>query len=188
MASPLRVFARKICLDISSAWCYDFGRNPLMEVQIVIIRSYRAQDCAEIAQLFYNTVHTVNAKDYTPAQLAVWADGNVDLSAWNHSFLSHETAVAVLDDRIVGFGDMDESGYLDRLYVHKDFQREGIATRICDWLEERVVSEIYTTHASITARPFFVGRGFTVHKEQQVERGGILLTNYVMIRRNNVLR
>ena len=37
-----------------------------------------------------------------------------------------------------------------------------------------------TTHASITARPFFLKRGYRVVREQQVERGGILLTNYVM--------
>ena len=34
--------------------------------------------------------------------------------------------------------------------------------------------------ASITARPFFEKRGYRVIREQQVERKGILLTNYVM--------
>lgn len=29
------------------------------------IRAYRPADCAELAELFYHTVHTVNAKDYT---------------------------------------------------------------------------------------------------------------------------
>ena len=37
-----------------------------------------------------------------------------------------------------------------------------------------------TTHASITARPFFEKRGYRVVKEQQVERHGVLLTNFVM--------
>lgn len=36
------------------------------------------------------------------------------------------------------------------------------------------------THASITARPFFEKRGYRVVKEQQVERRGIRLTNFVM--------
>lgn len=39
-----------------------------------------------------------------------------------------------------------------------------------------------TTHASITANPFFEKRGYQVAKEQQVERQGIFLTNYVMIK------
>ena len=43
------------------------------------LRKYRPQDCAEITRLFYDTVHTVNAADYTEEQLDAWADGQVDL-------------------------------------------------------------------------------------------------------------
>ena len=83
------------------------------------IRAYQSKDCAALAALFYNTVHTVNARDYTQAQLDVWATGHVDLAAWDRSFLAHNTFVAELDGVIAGFGDIDETGYLDRLYVHK---------------------------------------------------------------------
>ena len=37
-----------------------------------------------------------------------------------------------------------------------------------------------TTHASITARPFFLHRGYRVVKKQTVRRQGIPLTNYIM--------
>lgn len=146
----------------------------------MFLRKYVPSDCEEMAELFYKTVHTVNAKDYTKEQLDVWATGNVDLEKWNRSFLEHDTIVAVEDEKIVGFGDMDESGYLDRLYVHKDYQRQGIASAICDKLECAVNTEKITTHASITAKEFFESRGYKVVKRQQVERQGILLTNYVM--------
>lgn len=43
------------------------------------IRKYKQSDCKELAKLFYHTVHTVNAKDYTEWQLNVWADGKVVL-------------------------------------------------------------------------------------------------------------
>ena len=33
------------------------------------IREYRPEDCSEMASLFYDTVHTVNAADYTKEQL-----------------------------------------------------------------------------------------------------------------------
>lgn len=147
----------------------------------MLIRKYQPEDLKEIADLFYQTVHTVNAKDYTGEQLAVWATGSVDEAAWGQSFLKHETVVAVDGATIVGFGDIDvEQGYLDRLYVHKDYQGMGIATAICGALEEYIGRGIVTTHASITARPFFEKRGYLVVKEQQVERQGVLLTNYVM--------
>ena len=143
------------------------------------IRAYQSKDCAALAALFYNTVHTVNARDYTQAQLDVWAPGHVDLAAWNRSFLAHNTFVAELDGVIAGFGDIDETGYLDRLYVHKDYQRRGVAAALCDAMERTAPGKI-VTHASITARPFFEGRGYTVVRTQQVERQGVLLTNYVM--------
>lgn len=144
------------------------------------IREYKPADCEQLAELFYNTVHSINAKDYTEEQLNVWATGRVDLQEWNLSFLKHKTVVAIEGDEIVGFGDIDTSGYLDRLFVHKDYQRLGIASAICNELESTVKGKSITTHASITAKTFFQQRGYRVVKEQKVTRQGIALTNYVM--------
>ena len=146
----------------------------------MILRKYAETDCAELARLFYDTVHAVNARDYSREQLDAWATNRVNLEAWNESFQAHHTVVAEMDDNIVGFGDMDETGYLDRLYVHKDYQRRGVATAICDVLEQNTKAAELTTHASITARPFFEKRGYTVVREQQVERRGVWLTNFIM--------
>lgn len=190
------------------------------------LRKYHPSDCAALAALFYETIHTVNVRDYPQEQLDAWADGHVDLDAWNESFLAHNTYVAVqecdgaddIDSRtpdsagsasgktggnanslIIGFGDMDDTGYLDRLYVHKDYQGRGVATAICDRLEEEFClsrgrllqnsamqkrkNDTFTTHASITARPFFEKRGYTVVKAQQVVRKGISIRNYIMRKR-----
>ncbi len=144
------------------------------------LRKYQTEDCEKLAQLFYNTVHYVNAKDYTKEQLDVWATGNIELNKWNISFLEHYTIVAIDCGIIVGFGDIDYTGYLDRLYVHKDYQHMGIATMICNKLEEKNCTNKITTHASITAKPFFEKRGYQTIKQQKVERNGIYLTNYVM--------
>lgn len=145
----------------------------------MFIRKYESTDCKELAELFYNTVHTINAKDYTNAQLDAWASGQVDLEKWDQSFQEHFTVVAVENGIIVGFGDIDTTGYLDRLYIHKNNQRKGIATAICDQLESKVQGKI-VTHASVTAKPFFEKRGYKVLKEQQVVRKEIFLKNYVM--------
>ena len=106
----------------------------------------------------------------------------VDLKGWNCSFLAHHTVVAEQDDVLMGFGDMDETGYLDRLYVHGDYQRQGVATTICDALEGASSAAEFVTHASISAKPFFERRSYRVVKKQQVVRKGVLLTNYVMIK------
>lgn len=144
------------------------------------LREYRPSDCEQLAELFYQTVHSINSKDYTKEQLNVWATGKVDLGEWNCSFLKHKTLIAVANGKIVGFGDMDDTGYLNRLYVHKDYQRKGVASAICDALESSSNGKAFITHASITAKPFFQYRGYRVVKEQKVIRQGIALTNYVM--------
>lgn len=39
--------------------------------------------------------------------------GQVDLGKWNQSFQEHYSIIAVEDEVIVGFGDIDKTGYLD---------------------------------------------------------------------------
>ncbi len=157
-----------------SNWEIILWRNKEME-----LRKYQSSDCKEVTELFYNTVHIINAKDYTKEQLDVWATGEVDLEKWNQSLQEPYSIVAVDNEIIVGFGDVDKDGYLDRLFVHADYQGKGIATAICKQLEQAVEGKI-TTHASITAKPFFEKRGYKVMKKQEVERQGIFLTNFVM--------
>lgn len=146
----------------------------------LILRKYKPSDCQALAELFYDTVHAVCKDDYSEKQLYAWATGNIDLVKWNQSFWSHYTIVAEINGNIAGFGDIDSNGYLDRLYVHKDFQRRGIGSSICSILENMVNSDKIITHASITAKGFFEKRGYKVIKEQQVKRQGIILTNYIM--------
>ena len=149
---------------------------------MIQLERYQPGEAAALAELFYRTVHAVCTEDYTPAQLDAWADGKVDVAVWDKSFLRHDTLVARMNGEIVGFADLD-GGYLDRLYVHKDHQRQGVATALVQALEELAVSRgerCMTTHASITARPFFEKQGYRVIREQQVERKGLLLTNFVM--------
>lgn len=146
----------------------------------MFLRKYNSSDLNELFELFYDTVHSVNIKDYTPEQLDAWTNGTADMEAWNASFLEHTTIVAVHNNMITGFGDIDRTGYLDRLFVHKNFQRCKIASAICDALESSVHVPRIQTHASITARPFFENRGYRIVKEQTVERKGICLTNFLM--------
>lgn len=149
------------------------------------LRKYKPSDCAILTNLFYQTVHCVNSKDYSEEQLNAWVDGNIDLAKWNNSFSSHHTVVAIENDTIVGFGDIDDSCYLDRLYVHKDYQHMGIATAICDYLESFAIGRKITTHASITAKPFFLQRGYTIVKEQEVIRRGVAMRNFIMEKSND---
>ena len=82
---------------------------------------------------------------------------------------------------IIGFGDIDANGYLDRLYVHHKYQRRGVASALCDILEFAVDAEKIVVHASVTAKPFFERRGYKVLRKQLVDRMGVMLPNYLMV-------
>lgn len=146
----------------------------------MIIRKYQSLDCKELTELFYHTVHIINAKDYSKEQLDVWAPGQADLEQWNQLLQEHYSVVAIDDEMIVGFGDIDKTGFLDHLFVHADCQGKGIATTICNELEQTVEVDRIITYASITAKSFFESKGYKAVKEQQVVRNGISLTNYLM--------
>ena len=164
--------------DIEAIFLYSEWRFSFME-----LRKYKSEDCTTLAELFYHTVHTVNSKDYTNDQLDAWASGDIDISAWNKSFLNHNTLVAEIKGTIVGFGDMNDNGYLDKLFVHKGYQNKGIATAIVNELEQQAVVcgvTLFSTHASITARPFFEQRGYLVIRENTVVRSNIKLNNFIM--------
>ena len=151
------------------------------------IRRYKTTDCEKTAKLFYETVHSVNARDYIEEQLDVWASKDMDLKKWNKVFLDSLSIVAVCENIIAGFGNIDETGYLDRLYVHKDYQGKGIGEKICKTLEGFVKSEKFSVYASITAKPFFEKQGYRVIRENTVERKGVLLKNFYMEKRISML-
>lgn len=86
------------------------------------IRNYTFKDAPGTFSLFLDTVNSINAKDYQECQIKVWANPNRDLNKWNLSLLQNNSFVAQIKQEIVGFIDISTSGYLDRLYVHKDYQ------------------------------------------------------------------
>ena len=147
------------------------------------IRKYKETDFLEILTLFYETVHTINSKDYTLEQLSAWAPFIADEKKWKDSFLGKHLLVAEIEGVLVGFGDIDEMGYLDRLYVHKFYQSMGIATELLSHLEDYAIKKgriNLSVHASITAKPFFEKHGYVVEREQVVKCRGVWMVNYVM--------
>ena len=147
------------------------------------LRRYRSEDLPALARLFGETVRRVNIRDYTRAQAEAWAAGEADLLARDDWFRRLYTLVAVVDGRIAGYGNVDDTGYLDHLFVRWDCQGQGVATALCDALEARcreLGMDAVTVHASRTALPFFLRRGYAVEREQQVPVRGRVLTNYAM--------
>lgn len=163
-------------------------RRPLPSVHrclsvVMKIRRYSSADARATAELFCDAVHRTCAADYTARELDAWAPRERDVAEWDASFEGHAAFVAEHEGAIIGFGDADVAGYLDRLYVHADHLRRGVATALCERLEAETAAAGATRIAvrvSVTARPFFLGRGYRVAEELAVVRRGERLTCYAM--------
>lgn len=147
------------------------------------IEEMKESDMTSCLSLFENTVRNINCRDYTAIQIQAWLSPKRTLESWKTSFINHKCFVAKLNSTIVGFADVDEDGYLDRFYVHYLYQSNGVGkallNTIIHWAKEKGLPTL-TTHASITAKPFFEHFGFQTIKKQEVIRNNISLTNFVM--------
>ena len=149
---------------------------------------YQPDDLREVYQLFYNTVHKVNVKDYTAEQLAIWAPKIPDWDKWQSRLTRAITFIGRINGDIAGFGSLVDHTYLDFLYVSFQFQGRDVATNIYSKLEGISRSNganFITTDSSITARPFFEKMGLKVINKQSVRKKNIVLVNYKMIKKFN---
>ncbi|WP_310588054.1 GNAT family N-acetyltransferase [Emticicia sp. BO119] len=121
--------------------------------------------------------------DYTDEQLKVWASGVENVSRWQSRLAQQYVLVAEINNTIAGFCTLDKGTYLDFLYIHKDYQRHGIAYELYNVIESEARQQNQTkltSDVSKTARPFFETMGFCVLSERTLIKHGVELNNYKM--------
>ena len=158
------------------------------------IRPYRPGDLAGTVQLFSDTIHAVCAADYTPAQLDAWAAATNDTSRWSESLLENTTLVAeplnpsAGSPQIIGLADLSPSGWVNRLYTHKDWQGHGIGSLLLAKLEELARAAGMTElrlESSLTARRFYENRSYKVYGFYDKEVRGQRFRNTLMAKTLN---
>ena len=149
-----------------------------------IVRAALQSDAVELKNLFQNTVLAINRRDYSQAEVEDWASCGDDLSNIEDMIKTHYFIVAVnQQSEIVGFSSITPQGYLHSMFVHKDFQGEGIATMLLNEIEQYAITNgiiRITSEVSLTARPFFEKRGYIVEEEQKRKANQLSLTNFWM--------
>src|SRR5262249_19512826 len=148
-----------------------------------MIRRATPDDALAIATLYHDTVKKINSSDYAPAQILAWAGAMPDEQKWLEGQTSRTTFVDEQDGIIRGFAELEDNGHIGAVYVHADYQREGIASTLLKEVEEEAVARganCLWTDASITARPFFAKHGFETVAVQNVEYRGQIFRNYRM--------
>ena len=147
------------------------------------LRHATLNDLNEMQDLFVETIISTCSKDYNDEQINVWTSSVENKDRWRARITNQFFLVAEIDNKIVGYGSLDNGNYLDFLYVHKDFLRKGIANLIYEKLKSESLRHGFdklTSYVSKTARPFFETKGFKIIKENKNMMNGVEIINYHM--------
>ncbi len=150
----------------------------------IAVRAYDSSDAQDLANIYYNTIHKINAKDYNKKQIDTWApEASLEVEKWSKKFERTNPLVAVVDGKVVGFVEFELNGHIDCFYCHHEWIGVGVGSALMKAIYEVAnhhnISLIFA-EVSITARPFFEKHGFKVLKEQKVFLGEIEFTNFKM--------
>lgn len=141
-------------------------------------------DIPELREMYQATLRAVNIADYTPEEIEDWASCGDDTSHLTDLITSLYFLVALNEaGEIIGCTSIRKDGYLHSMFVHQDYQRRGVASFLLSKAEEYATEnqiETITSEVSITAKPFFERKGYSVVKEQKRKANRLCLTNYWM--------
>ncbi|WP_299073597.1 GNAT family N-acetyltransferase [uncultured Paraglaciecola sp.] len=147
------------------------------------IRAYHLGEEHEIWQLFQHTVHHVNARDYTKKQLNAWAPAEFNTVLWTKKLAELGSFVCVDNKKIIGYGDLQQKGYIDHFFCHHQYQGQGVGSALMVHIHglaaQQQIKQL-SADVSITAKAFFEKNGFTVTRPQVVTIRGQALTNFKM--------
>jgi putative acetyltransferase len=149
----------------------------------VELRPYAAGDAEATLAIFLRAVRETARAHYSPEQVAAWAADYGDLNSWAAARAAVQTQLAIIDGHVAGFTDLDDRGYIDMLFVHPDFGRQGIASALLASmvaLARQRGRPAVTTFASLTSRPVFERHGFVITRERYFGEGDGAAKTYEM--------
>lgn len=147
------------------------------------LRLATLDDLDELQDLFVQTIKKWCKKDYNPVQISAWITSVKDKEKWKSIISNQYFLIAEKDNRIVGYSSLDKGNYLDFMYVHKDYMRQGIASLLFKKIKAKANElgvEQLTSDVSITALPFFKSIGFKIVKKNKNIISGVEIINYRM--------
>ena len=95
-----------------------------------MIRHATPDDALAIATLYHDTVRKINSRDYGSAQIQAWAGATPDKEKWRERQNSRTIFVEEENGIIRCFAELEDDGRVGAVYVHADYQSEGIASAL----------------------------------------------------------
>jgi putative acetyltransferase len=129
------------------------------------IRRYQRGEEAKVWSVVFAAMHESNARDYHADLIDRWAPCEQDMGRWADRLAQKKPFVAVMNEEIVGMAEIEADGFIDYFYVHPRWQGRGIGKALLATLEAQAAKfgvNLISAEVSITAKAFFLSRGFRI--------------------------
>src|SRR5688572_1946790 len=129
------------------------------------IRRYHRGEEGAVWRVYFAATHESNARDYHPDLIVRWAPPDQDMGQWADRLAQKNPFVAVVDEEIVGMAEIEPDGIIGFFYVHPSWQGRGIGKALLAFLEAQAAKwdvSVISAEVSITAKAFFLSRGFRI--------------------------
>lgn len=147
------------------------------------IKEALPDDLNTIKELIVLSIREVCNRDYDQEQIEAWVGAIEELQHERIIADDLYSIVAVDGEEIVGFASLQSLEYLDFLYIHPEYTQRGIGNALFEQLTRYALDNGATkmsSDVSITARPFFLKKGFKIISNNEVFIDQIALTNHRM--------
>ncbi|MEI9597680.1 GNAT family N-acetyltransferase [Moellerella wisconsensis] len=152
------------------------------------IRRFMYGDELPLLAVFISSVRGLAIQDYTPEQIDAWAPQQSARSKWDNDDWQQKMRtlrpfVVEIKQQIVGYADLQSTGYIDHFFVAQHAARQGVGSLLMQHIEAQAkilnLSEL-TADVSLTAEPFFARHGFQIIKRNRAICQGVTLLNASM--------
>ncbi len=153
---------------------------------MIALRDFQPGDEPALRAVFASAIHGTARRDYSQRQVDAWAPRDHDADAWAARVRGLAPFVALVDDHIVGYADLQPTGYIDHFFVAAEAGGQGVGgmlmRRILARAAELGLREL-SSDVSLAAQPFFARFGFEVVEHRVVDVRGVQMHNAAMRRR-----
>jgi putative acetyltransferase len=147
------------------------------------IRDFRIGDEMALYAVFHSAVHQLASQHYTSDQIDAWAPRTIDQGLWAQRMQSMRPFVVEQAGHIVGYADVQASGYIDHFYVSGAHARQGVGTMLMNRIHQAAYMQaikVLTSEVSRTAQRFFQRLGFVVIEQGAPVVRGVVVPNALM--------
>lgn len=147
------------------------------------IRRFRMGDEPALFAVYCSAIRQTARVDYSQEQIDAWAPQDLDATVWRNKMREIQPFVAEDGAEVVGYADLQASGYIDHFFVSGSRPRQGIGSELMRRIHKEAdalqLPEL-SADVSRTAQPFFAHHGFAVVEHRSRELRGVIVPNAFM--------